>query len=94
MLPATVRSLFWDIDTATFNPEAFPQYTIERVLELGDERAVEWLHGVFPPETIAATLRASRRLSRRSANFWALVMEVPREEVRALQSTVESAHLF
>jgi len=57
------RRLFWDIDTATFEPSA--QYTIERILELGDEIAVRWLWSLFTRETISAAVRNSRQLSPR-----------------------------
>lgn len=87
MLPDPVRRLFWDIDTGTFDPNAFPQYTIERVLEYGDAPAVEWLRSLFSTEAIASALRNSRQLSPRSANFWALILDLPRSEVRALQGT-------
>jgi hypothetical protein len=86
MMPESARRLFWDIDTATFAPEAFPQYTIERVLELGDEHAWRWLRGLFGAEAISAALRDSRRLSRRSANFWGLVLGVPRDQIRTLRA--------
>ena len=85
MLPAPFRRLFWDIDTETFEPTAFPQYTIERILELGDEQAVRWLWSLFTAETIATALRNSRQLSPRSANFWALMLDLPRSQVQALR---------
>lgn len=85
MLPSAVRRLFWDIDTSTFEPTAFPQYTIERILELGDETAVRWLWSRFTPEIISAAVRNSRQLSPRSANFWALMLDLPRSEVRSLR---------
>lgn len=85
MLPGAVRRLFWDIDTATFEPAAFPQYTIERVLELGDETAVQWLWAFFSIEAIGTALRNSRQLSARSANYWALILDLPRSEIRALR---------
>lgn len=87
MVPEPVNRLFWDVDPATFDPAAFPHYTIERVLELGDESAVAWLRSLFTPAVLAAVLRSSRRLSPRSANFWALVLRVPRDQVRALGAT-------
>ena len=85
MLPDPVRRLFWDTDTGTFDPKAFPQYTIERVLEYGDAPSVEWLRTLFSTEAIASAVRNSRQLSPRSANFWALILDLPRSEVRALQ---------
>lgn len=86
MLQESFRPLFWDVDLTTFNPAEFPQYTIERVLELGNEDAVAWLRRTFSQDLIVTALRASRQLSPRSANFWALIMDVPREQVHALRT--------
>ena len=40
MIPSELHPLFWDIDLASFQPEANPDYTISRILELGDDTAV------------------------------------------------------
>jgi hypothetical protein len=64
---------------------SFPAYTIARVLEHGDDKAVAWLRDTFSEAQIVEVLRTERRLSRKSANFWALVYHVPPEEVPALQ---------
>lgn len=85
MVPPNLRSLFWDVNADSFDPLACPEYTIFRVLEYGDEHAVAWLRENFSEAKIKGVLRAERRLSRRSANFWALVYQVPAEEVAALQ---------
>ena len=85
-IPQHVRLLFWDTDVDTFDPAAYPTYTIERVLEFGDERAVDWLRGLFTREHITSVLRTDRRLTRLSANFWALILGVPAEDVVALRS--------
>jgi hypothetical protein len=84
MIPQHLRPLFWDIDTEKFDPAAFPQYTIARVLEFGDEKAVAWLREIFPEAAIKEIIRKERRLTRRSANFWALVYNIPRDQVAAL----------
>lgn len=83
-LPAWMRSRFWDVDFATFDPAAHPDYVVERVLEFGDRAEAQWLREHFSDEVITTVLRSSRRLSARSANFWALVFNVPRHEVMAL----------
>ena len=86
MILPHARPLFWDVNLETFDPTAHPLYTIERVLEHGDEDDVGWLVGVFTKEQIHDVLRTDRRLSRRSANFWALVFDLPTREVAALHS--------
>jgi len=84
MIPSNLQALFWDTDLANFTPEAYPDYTIFRVLELGDEAAVNWLRKTFTEAEIRRVLKSERRLSEKSANFWALVYRVPSREVAAL----------
>ena len=84
MIPSNLQALFWDTNLDTFTPEAYPDYTIFRVLELGDEAAVTWLRQTFTEGEIRRVLKSERRLSEKSANFWALVYRVPSREVAAL----------
>lgn len=85
MIPEHLRPLFWDLGLQEVDLTAYPDYTIGRILELGDDRAVSWLREAFSREAIERVIRQDRRLSRKSANFWALVYEIPSEEVAALQ---------
>ena len=84
MIPANLQTLFWDTNLDTFDPAAHPDYTVLRVLELGDEDAVAWMRATFPEAEILRVLRTERRLSRRSANFWALVYHVPFDQIASL----------
>ena len=77
--------MFWDTDVENFDPIAYPLDTIERVLEHGDEDDVAWLLRVFTREQIHEVLRTDGRLTPRSANFWALVFDLPVQEVAALR---------
>ncbi len=84
MIPQHLHRFFWDIDPVKFNPAEYPQYVIGRLLEFGDQEAVRWLRGNFTKEAIEHVVRIERRLSRRSATFWALVCGIPTEQVAAL----------
>lgn len=84
MIPSNLQTLFWDTNLDTFDPEAYPDYTIFRVLEFGDKPAVAWLRQTFSEAEIRRVLCTERRLSRKSANFWALIYGVPPNEVAAL----------
>jgi hypothetical protein len=86
MIPQKLRALFWDLGSQTFDPVAFPDYTIFRVLEYGDQEAVAWLREAFSEEAIKKVISNEQRLSRRSANFWALAYRIPPNEVAALKS--------
>ena len=85
MIPNSLRAFFWDIDTNSFDPHAHPEYTIARILELGTPEAVAWLDGQFPEEQIKAVIRSARRLSAKSATFWALVYHIPTQDVAVLR---------
>jgi len=85
MIPQHFRSLFWDTNLKEFDPTAYPVYTIERVLEHGDEEAIAWLLTIFTREQVREVLRTDSHLSARSANFWALFFELPSREVAALR---------
>ena len=85
MIPQHLRHLFWDVKLDGFNPKAFPDYSIARVLELGDENAVKWMKGTFPESEIRRVIATERRLSKKSANFWALVYGIAADDVEALR---------
>lgn len=73
MIPRHLHSFFWDTNFDNFDAHSHPQYTIFRLPEYGDDDAVAWMRQTFSQEEIISILRSERRLSARSANFWALV---------------------
>lgn len=85
MIPNTLRAFFWDIDTSSFDARAHPEYTIERILELGTPEAIRWLEEQFSEEEIKTVIRSDRRLSAKSATFWALVYQIPAHDVAVLR---------
>jgi hypothetical protein len=85
-VPKEFAALFWDTDLTGFDSQRYPDYTIFRVLEHGNSDAVKWLESAFPRDEICRVLRSERRLTPKSANFWALVYGVPPEEVAALRA--------
>lgn len=87
MIPHNLRPIFWDIDAEGFEPASHPDYTIARILEFGDESAVGWLKQTFPKAEIERVVANERRLSPRSANFWALVYGIPLDRVAALKAS-------
>jgi hypothetical protein len=85
MIPQYLHTLFWDTDLDDFDPLVFPAYTIGRILEFGDQDAIAWLKTTFSETQIVDVIQTERRLSRRSANFWALVYSLPPDQVAALK---------
>jgi len=83
-LPEFLRPLFWDVDFDRLRVPGHERYIIERILELGDDAAVRWMFRRFSQDQIVQTLRRSRSLSRKSAPFWADILNVPRKRIRCL----------
>ena len=85
MIPSRLRTFFWDLDIDAFDPQAHPEFTIGRILELGTPEAISWLESHFSEEQIRSVVRADSRLSPKSATFWALVYKIPPENVAGLR---------
>lgn len=85
MIPQYLHTLFWDTNLNNFNPSDFPEYTITRVLEYGDRNAIAWLRQTFSEAQIVTVLRTAHRLSRKSANFWALIYSISPDDIAALR---------
>jgi len=83
MIPKDIKPFFWDINTNTFEPKDYPDYTIFRILELGNENAISWLRSIFPEDEIKRVIRTERRLSKEKATYWAEVYDIPKNEVSA-----------
>ena len=86
MIPEHVKVYFWDIDASSFDPTAYPDYTIFRILEWGDKEAVVWMRQIFSETEIRRVLSTERRLTPKSAAFWAIVYKIPSDKVAALNS--------
>lgn len=81
-LPHFLRPIFWDTDFDRLEVSGHERYIIERVLEYGDDQAIRWLWRTFGPHAIANVVRQSRAISPNTANLWALMLDIPAEEVQ------------
>lgn len=72
--PNFLKRYFWEIDFNAFDPKEFPEYTIERLLEYGDGKAIRWLRTNFPNKQIKKVISTSRQLSKRTVNFWKIIL--------------------
>jgi hypothetical protein len=84
MIPNNLRVFFWDVDAASLDPRKYPDYVIGRILEQGTQEAVAWMKATFREEEIKKVISADRRLSPKSATYWALMYDIPVERVAAL----------
>jgi hypothetical protein len=80
-----LQPLFWDVNIKEFNPKEHPDYTISRVLEFGDEAAFAWIKTIFSDTQIKNTIKSTRQISRKSANFWGIIYSIPPDEINVLR---------
>ena len=85
-LPPLLRRFFWDTDFDELRLPECEFYCIERLLEHGDDDAIRWVRATFPSDRIAHVVRDSRAVSRKTANFWSLLLSIPREQVRCFST--------
>ncbi|KKS38261.1 MAG: hypothetical protein A3G49_02365 [Candidatus Sungbacteria bacterium RIFCSPLOWO2_12_FULL_41_11] len=86
-LPPFLHKYFWDVDFKKLDSKADGQYIIERILEYGDEKAVNWLKKNIERRFIVSVLKNCRSLSPQSANFWAVIFRVPAAKVLCLNKS-------
>ncbi len=91
-LPKPLHRYFWDTEATKLNPQDKPQYVIQRLLEMGDVEAVRWVRKNFSEEQIKKTIKERRGFSPKTAQFWALFLKIPQEEVRCLQKPYLKQH--
>ena len=84
MLPEFLRKYFWDVDFDKLIMRRHRSYVLRRILDHGDQEAVAWMRRNFDGSEIRQCVTSARDLSRKSANYWALVLDVPRERLRCL----------
>ena|SRR3989344_4626200 len=84
-VPIQFKKYFWDTDIKNIDPKKHSKYIIARLLDKGDRRAIRYVINNFSKETIAKTIKTSRDLSPRSANFWATLFNIDKKGVARLQ---------
>lgn len=80
-----LKNLFWDSDLKKIDAEKNATVIIERVLELGNPEQIKYLFKNYEPLRIQKVLKESRRLSLKSANFWADYFSLSKKDVLCLR---------
>ncbi len=64
--------VFWEIDIDKADFENHKKYTIERILQYGRTEHVRWMLKNFSESDIIDTVKRSRIIDRRTANYWSI----------------------
>lgn len=83
-LPPFLKKYFWDVDTRDLGKKKYQAFVVERILEHGNAEAIIWMNRNFSRIIIRNTLMKRRGISARSANYWALIYNVPKNKVVCL----------
>jgi|YelNatPaOPRAMG01_1025707.scaffolds.fasta_scaffold446560_1 hypothetical protein len=70
----SLKKYFWDTDFNKLDIEKNKKYILERILEIGDEKAVKWMLNNFSRGDLLKVVKTSRQLSPKSRNFWNLFL--------------------
>lgn len=92
VLPYKFNKFFWDIDVSNLDIESRSVYIIERLLELGDLDAIKWVRDVYGDEKIVDVVSCSTRIGTRSANYYATLLELPKDRIKCLHKDYQSRH--
>ena len=84
-LPKFLKQYFWDVDFERMDLKECRVYVLKRILEYGDEKAVQWIWENFKRSEMREVLSKFRGFSQKSAKFWALILGIPRQEVLCLK---------
>ncbi|MFH0764495.1 MAG: hypothetical protein V1927_05775 [Candidatus Omnitrophota bacterium] len=83
-LPGFLKDYFWDTDFKSIAPDKNRIYILRRILEYGNLKAVNWMFNNFKIAEIKNALSNFRGYSQKSANFWAVMLDVKKEDVKCL----------
>ncbi len=75
-LPNSLRSFFWDVDIDKISTVESAHFIIGRLMEHGDENAVQFLFKSYRRDQLVHALKTSRTISRRSRVFWQILLDM------------------
>jgi len=70
MLPEEFKKYFWDCSFEELTLEKYPKFIIERILNYGNEKEIEWLRENIDEDYFRNIALTSRRLDRKTSNYW------------------------
>ena len=86
-LPKFLEKYFWDAEFKKINFGNRKVYILKRILEYGDDEAVAWMRENFKKIEIKNALCNFRGYSLKTANFWAFLLNIKKEDVKCLSKS-------
>ena len=83
-LPEFLRPFFWDVDFGELDRVAASNFILKRIIDRGDARAWKWAQGRYSLEQIKELMIHTRDMSRKSARFWSMILNLDPQTVPCL----------
>lgn len=83
-LPEFLREYFWDVKFEELEVEKNPRFILKRIIDRGDTKALNWALSIFRLNDIRDIILTSRDLSRKTASFWTLILNLDPNKVPCL----------
>ena len=84
-IPEHIKNYLWDVNFDTLSTQEHKKFIIERVLEYGDTEAIDWMNKTYTKDEIVGILKTSKRISTKTGNFYAIIYNVPKEELECIK---------
>lgn len=84
-IPSFLSQYFWDVDVNKVDPQKNSYFVISRLLDKGDLKAVRWVKSHYSAPIIKICLQKYRDFSLKSASFWSLIYQVPKNKVKCFR---------
>ena len=84
-IPKTFGKYFWDTKFENLSIDKNDTYIIERLLEMGDIKELQWINNTYTRKQILSTLQNSRRISPKTGNFFSLYYNVPKDSLACMK---------
>ena len=67
--------LFWDVDVKKLDPDKYPVYIMERILDLGDDKEIRWMWHYYNHLKLKNIVNNSRVISPQVKTLWQLILK-------------------
>ena len=84
-LPKSLKPFFWDVNFNNLDLNKNRTYIVCRVLEKGDFEDIKVVFDEYGKEAIVQVIKKTNNISRKTANFWSLMLDIKKEEIKCLQ---------
>ncbi len=94
-LPEDFKPFFWDVHIEQLDQTSHRRFIIERLLNEGDHRTLQWLLRNYSLDEIRAAVQSSRNLSFKTARYWQTYFNLKEEDMRCFgMSLTPQENLF